>query len=161
MTFSRDDLEPATLLVTGGRSNDPHIVNPPVYRASTHLYADCAALRAGKRPNADGMFFYGRRGGPTQWALTDALTALDPGAVGTVLYPSGVAAIMGAVLAVAAPGDVLLVTDNAYEPSRLMAKGLLKRLGIEVSFFDPLDARVSARNSVSARVPSSSKARAA
>jgi cysteine-S-conjugate beta-lyase len=139
MTFSRDDLEPATLLVTGGRSNDPHIVNPPVYRASTHLYADCAALRAGKRSNADGMFFYGRRGGPTQWALTDALTALDPGAVGTVLYPSGVAAIMGAVLAVAAPGDVLLVTDNAYEPSRLMAKGLLKRLGIEVRFFDPLD----------------------
>ena len=139
MTVSRDDLEPATLLVTGGRSNDPHIVNPPVYRASTHLYADCAALRAGKRSNADGAFFYGRRGGPTQWALADALTALEPGAEGTVLYPSGVAAIMGAVLAVAAPGDVLLVTDNAYEPSRLMAKGLLKRLGIAVRFFDPLD----------------------
>ena len=139
MTVSSDDLEPATLLVTGGRSNDPHIVNPPVYRASTHLYADCAALRLGKRSNADGAFFYGRRGGPTQWALSDALTALEPGAEGTVLYPSGVAAIMGAVLAVVAPGDVLLVTDNAYEPSRLMARGLLKRLGIAVRFFDPLN----------------------
>ena len=38
---------PATRLVTGGRSNDPHVVNVPVYRASTHLYPDCAALRSG------------------------------------------------------------------------------------------------------------------
>jgi len=139
MAASRDDLDPATLLVTSGRSNDPHVVNPPVYRASTHLYADCAALREGKRSNADGAFFYGRRGAPTQWALAETLTALESGAAGTVLHPSGVAAIVGAVLAVAAPGDVLLVTDNAYEPSRTMAKGLLKRLGIEVRFFDPLD----------------------
>jgi cystathionine beta-lyase len=139
MAAHRDDLDPQTLLVTGGRSNDPHVVNPPVYRASTHLYADCAALREGKRSNADGTFFYGRRGAPTQWALAEALTALERDAAGTVLYPSGVAAIMGAVLATVAPGEVLLVTDNAYEPSRLMARGLLKRLGIEVRFFDPLD----------------------
>lgn len=139
MAAHRDDLDPATLLVTGGRSSDPHVVNPPVYRASTHLYADCAALRAGKRSNADGTFFYGRRGAPTQWALAEALTALEPGAAGTVLYPSGVAAIVGAMLAVVAPGEVLLVTDNAYEPSRMMARGLLKRLGIEARFFDPLD----------------------
>lgn len=133
------ELDPATLLVTGGRSPDPHVVNPPVYRASTHLYKDCAALRAGTRTNADGTFFYGRRGAPTQWALADALTALEPGAEGTVLYPSGVAAIVGAVLAVVKPGDVLLVTDNAYEPSRLLASGLLRRMGVEVRFFDPLD----------------------
>ncbi len=139
MAKGRLDLDPATLLVTGGRSNDPHVVNPPVYRASTHLYADCAALRQGKRSNADGAFFYGRRGAPTQWALAKALTALEPSAEGTVLYPSGVAAIVGAVLAAVAPGEVLLVTDNAYEPSRMMARGLLKRLGIEVRFFDPLD----------------------
>lgn len=139
MTATRNNLDPATLLVTSGRSHDPHVVNPPVYRASTHLYADCAALREGKRSNADGAFFYGRRGAPTQWALADALTTLEPGAAGTVLYPSGVAAIVGAVLTAVTPGEVLLVTDNAYEPSRLMARGLLKRLGIEVRFFAPLD----------------------
>lgn len=146
MAANRDDLDQQTLLVTGGRSNDPHVVNTPVYRASTHLYADCAALRAGKRNNADGTFFYGRRGAPTQWALADALTALEPGAAGTVLYPSGVAAIMGAMLTVVAPGEVLLVTDNAYEPTRTMAKGLLKRLGIDVRFFDPLDLNGFAAN---------------
>ena len=96
-------------------------------------------LEAGKRDNADGNFFYGRRGAPTQWALADALTELEPGAEGTVLYPSGVAAIAGALLAVLEAGDVLLMTDNAYEPSRTMAKTLLAPLGIETRFFDPLD----------------------
>lgn len=139
MAKSREDLDPATLLVTGGRSPDPHVVNPPIYRASTHLYADCAALRAGTMTNADGTFFYGRRGGPTQWALCAALAALEPGAAGTVLYPSGAAAIAGALLAVLAPGDVVLITDNVYETSRVIAGGILKRMGIEARYFDPLD----------------------
>ncbi len=114
------------------------MVSPPVWRASTHLYPDAAAVHAGK-PNEDGHFYYGRRGSPTQWALSDALTELEPGAAGTVLYPSGVAAIAGALLAVLRPGDVLLMTDNAYEPTRLMARGLLKDMGIETRWFDPLD----------------------
>ena len=71
---------PATRLVTGGRSGSfsRDVVNPPIWRASTHLYADCADLRARKSSNEDGSFFYGRRGAPTQWALCDALTALEP-----------------------------------------------------------------------------------
>ena len=95
-------LGPATRLVTAGRraewtgtpAEPGAVVNPPVWRASTHLYPDSAALHAGK-PNKDGHFYYGRRGAPTQWALADALTALEPGAAGTVLYPSGVAALAG------------------------------------------------------------------
>ncbi|NOU03533.1 MAG: cystathionine beta-lyase [Novosphingobium sp.] len=141
-----DNHSPATRLVTSGRraewTGTPRqpgaVVNPPVWRASTHLYPDSAALKAGK-PNEDGHFYYGRRGSPTQWALADALTALEPGAAGTVLYPSGVAAIAGALLSVLRPGDVLLMTDNAYEPSRTMGRGLLKDMGIETRWFDPLD----------------------
>ena len=131
---------PATRLVEAGRRREwtGAVVNPPVWRASTHLYADSADLKQG-RPNEDGQFYYGRRGAPTQWALAEALTELEPGAEGTVLYPSGVAAIAGALLTVLKSGDVLLVTDNAYEPSRNMAKSLLADLGVEVRFFDPLD----------------------
>lgn len=130
-----------TKLVNAGRNPEwtGAVVNPPVWRASTHLYPNTAALKDGTRRNADGAFFYGRRGSPTQWALCDALTELEPGAQGTVLYPSGVAAIAGALMAVLKPGDVLLVTDNAYEPSRNMATGLLKRFGVEARFVDPLD----------------------
>jgi cysteine-S-conjugate beta-lyase len=136
-----DDHKSATRLVTGGRRGEwtGAVVNPPVWRASTHLYADTAALHAGHDQNADGQFFYGRRGAPTQWALAEALTELEPGAAGTLLYPSGVAAIAGVMLTVLRPGDVLLMTDNAYEPSRLMGRGLLKDFGIETRWFDPQD----------------------
>ena len=133
-------LLPGTRVVEGGRRKEwtGAVVNPPVWRASTHLYADSADLATG-RPNEDGHFYYGRRGAPTQWALAEALTALEPGAAGTVLYPSGVAAIAATLLAILKNGDMLLMTDNAYEPSRVMARTLLAPLGIETRFFDPLD----------------------
>ena len=132
--------KPATRVVEGGRRKEwtGAVVNPPVWRGSTHLYADSADLARG-RPNEDGQFYYGRRGAPTQWALAEALTELEPGAHGTLLCPSGVAAIAGALLGVLESGDELLMTDNAYEPSRAVAKNLLAPLGIETRFFDPLD----------------------
>ena len=134
-------LKPATKLVRGGRRKEwtGPVVNPPVWRASTHLYEQDADRHAAGGNNADGQFFYGRRGAPTQWALAEALTQIEPGAHGTVLYPSGVAAIAGCLLAVLKPGDHLLMADNAYDPSRSMATGLLKRMGVTTTFFDPRD----------------------
>lgn len=141
MSNSKQGTGSGTTLVNAGRKPEwtGAVVNPPVWRASTHLYPTVAALKDGVKRNSDGEFFYGRRGSPTQWALSDALTQLEPGAEGTALYPSGVAAIAGALMAVLSPGDVLLVTDNVYEPSRSMATGLLKRFGVETRFVDPLD----------------------
>lgn len=124
---------------TGIEGQPGAVVSPPVWRASTHLYLDTAALRAGHKHNEDGRFYYGRRGAPTQWALAEALTELEPGAAGTMLYPSGVAAIAQALLAVLRPGDVLLMTDHAYEPSRSLARGFLRDFGIETRWFDPAD----------------------
>ncbi|WP_260923726.1 cystathionine beta-lyase [Novosphingobium sp. 9] len=140
-TKSLEGAGPATKVVNAGRRKEwtGPVVNPPVWRASTHLYENTAALAEGPRHNEDGRFFYGRRGAPTQWALAEALTALEPGAAGTVLYPSGVAAIAGVMLTILKPGDVVLITDNAYDPSRAMGKGLLTDFGIEPRYFDPLD----------------------
>ncbi len=132
--------KPATKIVTAGRNSalTGPVVNVPIWRASTHLYDNVAALEAGKSSNADGRFFYGRRGSPTQWSLAEALTEMEPGAHGTMLYPSGVAAIACALLSVLKTGDVLLMTDNAYDPSRSLADGFLKRFGVETRYFDPL-----------------------
>jgi len=134
-------LRSATRISRAGRRPEwtGPIVNPPVWRGSTHLFETEGARRDALRANEDGEFFYGRRGSPTQWALADALTELEPRAAGTVLYPSGVAAIAGCLLTVLKPGDHLLMTDNAYEPSRSTAMGLLQRFGITHEFFDPLD----------------------
>lgn len=143
MSVGGDDSrrKPLTRLVRGGRRKEwtGPVVNPPVWRASTHLYDRDADRQAAGGNNADGQFFYGRRGAPTQWALADALTAIEPGAYGTQLYPSGVAAIAGCMLAVLKPGDHLLMADNAYDPSRAMATGLLARMGVTTTFFDPRD----------------------
>lgn len=113
------------------------IVNPPVWRASTILYDSVAELRAAAGRDTHHQLYYGRRGTPTQWALADALTALEPGAAGTFLYPSGVAAVTAALLSVLKPGDELLLVDSAYEPTRAFAKGMLARLGVTTRFYDP------------------------
>ncbi|MCE7795329.1 cystathionine beta-lyase [Sphingobium sufflavum] len=138
-------LSPATRLVGAGRKPEwtrmpdrpGAIVSPPVWRASTILFDDVAHLRRAGQ-NTHEAFYYGRRGTPTTWALADALTGLEPEAAGTMLYPSGVAAIAGALLAILKPGDQILMVDSAYDPSRSMCNGLLADFGVEVVYYDPL-----------------------
>jgi len=129
-----------TRLVSGGRRPEwtGPIVNPPVHRASTILFEDCAALKRGAGRNADGDFHYGRRGTPTQWALAEALTELEPGAEGTMLFPSGVAAITGALLSVLKTGDELLMVDSVYGPTRAFCDTVLAAMGIATIYYDPL-----------------------
>lgn len=146
MSKSDDDsLRPATKLVQGGRrpewTGDPRlggsVVNPPVWRASTILYDNIADLKARGHATHDKLY-YGRRGTPTVWALADALTQMEPGAEGTLLYPSGVAANSAGLLALLAPGDHLLMVDSAYEPTRSFCNGLLRRYGVTTTYYDPL-----------------------
>ena len=130
---------PATTAVTAGRRKEwlQGIVNPPVWRASTVLYDDVAALDAATRA-PDDTLYYGRRGTPTQWSLAEALTTLEPGAAGTRLFPSGVAAVSTALMAVLRPGDELLMVDSAYEPTRHFCRNILKPFGVSTRFYDPL-----------------------
>ncbi len=131
---------PHTTAVTAGRRPDwtGAAVNPPVWRASTILYENCAALKAGTRTNADGEWFYGRRGTPTQWSLAEAITALDPAAHATMLYPSGAAAVAHALLSVVRPGDHLLMVDTAYDPTRRLCDVYLAQRGVTTTYYDPL-----------------------
>ena len=135
----RHGLKPKTRLVTAGRPahRGRGIVNVPVMRASTILFEDVADLRAASG-NPDEGLYYGRRGTPTQWSLAEALTEFEPGAEGTVLYPSGVAAISAVLLALLDPGDEILMVDSAYEPSRVNCNGLLRRFGITTRYYDPM-----------------------
>ncbi|MES2903670.1 MAG: cystathionine beta-lyase [Pseudomonadota bacterium] len=127
-----------TKLVQSGRRKEwtGAAVNPPVWHASTMLFDTVADLQ--KAAPANGTFYYGRHGAPTSWALAEALTALEPGAAGTRLFPSGVAAIAMALLTVLRPGDDLLMVDNAYGPTRAFCDGELRRLGITTRYYDPL-----------------------
>src|SRR3954471_11538732 len=132
------DLRPATRLIEGGRRKGwrGKLVNVPVERASTILFDSVAEMR-GSRPGL-GVYRYGLQGTATHWALAEALTELEPGAAGTALYPTGLAAITGALMSVLSTGDELLVTDSIYGPTRRFCDTILKRLGIATRYHDPL-----------------------
>jgi cystathionine beta-lyase len=128
----------ATRLVEGGRRKEwrRRLVNVAVERASTILFDNVDEIQKA-RPGL-GRWNYGLQGSATHWALSEALTELEPGAAGTAIYSSGLAAITGALLAVLATGDELLVVDSAYGPTRKFCDTILKRLGITVAYYDPL-----------------------
>jgi cystathionine beta-lyase len=136
--MSESDKRPSTKLVEGGRRPAwrGRLVNPPVERASTILFDNTDALH-GSRARL-GEYRYGLQGTATQWALSDALTQLEPGAAGTALYSSGLAAITTALLTVLSPGDELLVTDSVYGPTRKFCETILRRFGVSTRYYDPL-----------------------
>ncbi len=129
-------LAASTGLVTSGRDTlaQKGFINPPIVRGSTVLYPTAEDLHAHR-----GEFQYGRHGNPTTKALVDALKTLEgPNCAGVGLAPSGVSAITTTLLGVLKAGDHLLVVDNAYRPTRNFCDGMLKRYGVETSYFDPL-----------------------
>jgi cystathionine beta-lyase len=116
--------------------NDPRdffgFVNPPVVHASTVLFPDAATMAARNQ-----KYTYGTRGTPTTDALCSAIDALE-GSAGTILVPSGLAAVTIPLLAFLSSGDHVLIVDSVYHPTRNFADTMLKRLGVEVDYYDPL-----------------------
>lgn len=130
------DTKPETRLVTAGRDTALYhgFVNPPVYHGSTVLYPTAADMVAHRAP-----YQYGRRGTPTSEALEGALRELEgPNCAGVSLLPSGAAAVSTALLSVLSSGDHILITDSVYRPTRNFADSILKRFGVETTYYDPL-----------------------
>ncbi len=110
-------------------------VNPPLVRASTVLFENAEAMlvRRGVR------YPYGLMNTPTIEALTTALSELEgKHAAGTVLVPSGLAAVTIAILAAARAGQKVLVPDNVYSPTRRFCDESLPAYGVETVYYDPL-----------------------
>jgi cystathionine beta-lyase len=124
---------PETILTHGGRASAEHLgyVNMPVFRGSTILFETLDELEDYKAP-----IRYGRNDNPTTSALGDLVTELE-GAAGTVICPSGLSAVSTALLAALSAGDEVLVTDSAYDPTRIFSTEGLGRFGITCRFYDP------------------------
>lgn len=122
-----------TRLIRAGHLTGPlaSTVGPPIQKGSTVLLPDAAALY-----DDEARLTYGRTGLSAQTALQEALSELE-GAVGTRLYPSGLSAVCGALLAVLQAGDEVLVTDNVYKPVRRFCDQMLGRFGVTVRYFAP------------------------
>ena len=129
---------PSTLVGHLGRS--PHkwmgAVNTPIFRASTILFPTVEELKLAAVRKHPGLS-YGLHGVPTVTDFQDAMSALEGGHA-ALAVPSGLTATTLPFLAFLKPGDHALVTDVVYGPTRRFCDLHVKRLGVEVEYYDPL-----------------------
>jgi cystathionine beta-lyase len=131
-----------TQVVHLGRHPEDHhgIPNPPVYHASTILFANMAQVIETRRDQASGEFrqvSYGREGTPTHKYFEEAIAALE-GGYRAVVFPCGMGALVCSLLALLSAGDHLLIPASVYGRTRDFADNVLKRFGVETSYYDPL-----------------------
>ena len=136
--MSDDKHKPSTRAVHLGRNPRKFLgaVNTPVFRATTMLFPTVADLEQAALGQYAGIG-YGLHGLPTVTDLQDAVAAIE-GAHAALAVPSGLTATTLPLLALLRAGDHVLVTDAVYGPTRRFCNNHLTRLGVEVSYYDPL-----------------------
>ena len=128
-----------TKIIHSGRDKKwtGQVVNTPVYHASTILFDTVADLKHASKNFRNKVMFYGRRGTPTHFSFRDAMVELE-GGHDCLVYPSGIAAINASLMSFLSSGDHLLMVDTVYGPTRALCNTVLKRMGIETSYYDPM-----------------------
>ncbi|NNN46999.1 cystathionine beta-lyase [Vibrio sp. 2-2(8)] len=127
-----------TLLVNAGRSKKwtNGVVNPPIQRASTVVFDSVAEKNQATVNRANKTLFYGRRGTHTHFAFQEAMVEIE-GGVGCALFPCGAAAIANSILSFVQTGDHILMVDTCYEPTRDFCEKIMKKMGIETTYYPP------------------------
>lgn len=127
-------MDEQTRLIHEGRTPQSlaRTVGPPVQRGSTVLLPNARALYDGT------SLSYGRSGLASHVALAEGLAALE-GAERVALYPSGLAAMSGALLALLKAGDEVLAVDSSYRPTKRFCETVLARFGVTTRWYDPAD----------------------
>jgi len=123
-------MKDTTRIIRAGSEPKPlaRTVNPPIQRASTVLLPDAASLYD------PGQVAYGRDSLSVRNALCEAIAEME-GAAGAKLFPSGLAAMTGTLLALLKAGDEVLVCRHVYRPTRRFCDKVLKRFGVLVGYY--------------------------
>ncbi|MEU6443283.1 cystathionine gamma-synthase [Streptomyces sp. NPDC047046] len=121
-----------TVAIHAGNTADPltGAVVPPIYQVSTYKQDGVGGLRGG--------YEYSRSANPTRTALEENLAALEGGRRG-LAFASGLAAEDCLLRTLLAPGDHVVIPDDAYGGTfRLFAK-VVSRWGVDFSVADTSD----------------------
>lgn len=128
----------ATLCVHAGEEPDAQgCLDPPIVMSSAFAFDSAehaASVFRGEGP-PDKSWIYGRWGNPTVLALEAKLAALE-GAETACAAASGMAAISGAVLAIAEAGEHIVAPRSMYAESARLFRERLPKLGISTTFVD-------------------------
>lgn len=110
-------------------------LNTPVFRASTVLFRHAADANEEWNQWEHG-YSYGLYGTPTTLELAGRVCELE-GGFRTLITPGGQGAISLIHLALLKAGDHVLIPENIYGPNRKFANHVLRRFGVEVSYYPP------------------------
>jgi len=108
----------------------------PVYRGSTVLFPRAAAATDQWNQHEVG-YTYGLYGTPTNLELAAKVCELEKG-FRTIITPGGQSAISLIHLALLKSGDHVLLPESIYGPNRMFSNDVLRRFGVEVSYYPPL-----------------------
>jgi cystathionine beta-lyase len=123
-------MHPDTKVPQGFRS-----LATPVFRGSTTLFDKAAAVKDTWN-HEEAPYTYGSYGTPTTLELAARVAELD-GARRCFITPGGQSALTLVYLACLSAGDHVLVPETVYGPSRAFAERMLRRLGVEVEYYEP------------------------
>ena len=115
----------------------PAIVQTSLFTFATT--ADMVETYAGRKHRA----VYSRTTNPTVTLFEEKMAALE-GADDALGFPSGMAAISGAVLAFVEPGDRIVCVRHVYPDAYRLFETLLKKLHVAVDYVDGSDHRAVA-----------------
>jgi cystathionine gamma-synthase len=113
-----------TRAIHAGQEPDPltGAVAVPIYQTSTYKQDGVGGLRSG--------YEYSRSANPTRTALEECLAAIEGGARG-LAFASGLAAEDTVLRTLCAPGDHLLLPDDAYGGTFRLIARVLTRWGVD------------------------------
>ncbi|MEM7157732.1 MAG: aminotransferase class I/II-fold pyridoxal phosphate-dependent enzyme [Myxococcota bacterium] len=138
MSDEETKLGPSTLAVHGG---EPAVridrsLTTPVVNASAYPFENTAELVDYMEGRVERPAEYGRYGNPTVERAEAKLAVLEGGQAG-LLLSSGMAAITTTLLAMLRQGQHIVLTRDAYRKTRVFARQVLARYGVEVDIVEP------------------------
>ena len=116
---------------------EQHPAAVPIYQSATFHAQDVedyAELVGFERPG----YTYSRLENPTAEAMASAFAELH-GAEAGYAFGSGMGAIHATLLALVRAGDRIVSTQAVYGSTRALMERVLRTLGVEVTFVDPVD----------------------
>ena len=130
-------LRPSTLMM--GHGFDPALsegsLKPPIFLTSTFVFENAAAGKrhfegvTGKRPGGAEGLVYSRFNGPNQEILEHRLSVWED-AEDALSFSSGMSAIATLLLAVVAPGDVIVHSGPLYAATETLIGRILGKFGV-------------------------------
>jgi len=123
-------LGPSTTAVHAGeaRQKPGFSITDPIFASSTYTFRDTQSIIdfiEEKQPREE----YGRYGNPSERVVEDKLAAIE-GGESAVLYSSGMAALVGLLMAHLNAGEEIVFFDECYHRSREFCRKHLTRFGV-------------------------------